>query len=389
VNCIKAQKEHFKTCRLSIGVRTVAIRLWERQSVELLASMLHQNQASMERKKFEPEGFSIESPLACVSGICESNLKKRVVRIMMRRLTDKLSLEKRVLLGISAIAVIATRLIYGAVSAPVVLTEAPQIRAQARPEDGTATLPSFEVVSVKPYPPKYWPTSSYMEFTAVGFNWRNTIAQALLVYAYDLRDPRLSNRQRLIPGGEKWMFWDWFDVQARMSEENIAVLRRISPSEQEVYKRQLVQSILMDRFKLKVHHVTREGPALELVVAKHGPKNMKRVPDNAEGKPNFPDLNHARFEAAPIDMLVDLVRALENVPVLDKTGLTGKYDFKLEFSRDPDTPMLPGGKSLPPTNDSEPTIFDALQGQLGLKLVRIKLPMDEIVIDHIEKPSEN
>jgi uncharacterized protein (TIGR03435 family) len=173
-----------------------------------------------------------------------------------------------------------------------------------------------------------------------------------------------------------------------MSGENIAALRRLSPSEQEVYKRHLVQSILVNRFKLKLHHATREGPALELIVAKHGPKNMKRVPDNAEGKPNFPDLNHARFEAAPIGMLVAFMVALENVPVLDKTGLTGKYDFQLEFSRDSDE-RLPPGKSLPPTNDSEPTIFDALQGQLGLKLVRIKLPMDEIVIDHIEKPSEN
>jgi hypothetical protein len=64
-------------------------------------------------------------------------------------------------------------------------------------------LPSFEIVSVKPYPSNYWPASSYMEFTADGFNWRNTIAQDLLVYEYDLRDPKLSHRARLIPGGEK------------------------------------------------------------------------------------------------------------------------------------------------------------------------------------------
>jgi uncharacterized protein (TIGR03435 family) len=82
------------------------------------------------------------------------------------------------------------------------------------------------------------------------------------------------------------------------------------------------------------------------------------------------------------------VQMLENTPVVDKTGLTGKYDFKLEFSRDPDTPMPPG-KSLPPSNEAEPPIRDALVDQLGLKLVPIKLPLDEIVIDHIEKPSSN
>jgi uncharacterized protein (TIGR03435 family) len=87
-------------------------------------------------------------------------------------------------------------------------------------------------------------------------------------------------------------------------------------------------------------------------------------------------------------MLILLLQDLENVPIIDKTGLTGKYNFQLEFSRDPDA-LLPPGLSLPPANDSEPMIFDALKDQLGLKLVPIKLPLDEIVIDHIEKPSEN
>ena len=83
-----------------------------------------------------------------------------------------------------------------------------------------------------------------MEFTADGFNWRNTTAQALLVYAYNLRDPHVSDRQRLFPGGAKWVNLDLIDIQARMSDENIAALRRLSPSEREVYKRQLVHRYL-------------------------------------------------------------------------------------------------------------------------------------------------
>ena len=73
-------------------------------------------------------------------------------------------------------------------------------------------------------------------------------------------------------------------------------------------------------------------------------------------KPSFTDLNYVPFEASPIEMLVHFVRGLENVPVLDKTGLTGKYDFPLEFSRASDEP-LPPGVSMPPADDSEPTIF--------------------------------
>jgi bla regulator protein blaR1 len=268
------------------------------------------------------------------------------------------------------------------------LMRAPQIRAQSQPEQATAKLPSFEIVSVKPYPSNYWPTSSYMEFTAVGFNWRNTTAQDLLVYAYALCDPHLSDKRRLIPGGAKWMNLDWLDVQAKMSEENIAALYKLSPKQQEVYKRQLLQSLLADRFELRVHHVTREGIAWELTVAKGGPKNMKREPDDIEGRPILEDMNHVRFEAAPIAMLVEVIGILKNAPVLDKTGITGKYDFKVEFSRDSDTEMPPG-EALPPTNDSEPTIVAALKDQLGLKLVPIKIPFEEIVIDHIERPSPN
>jgi bla regulator protein blaR1 len=269
------------------------------------------------------------------------------------------------------------------------LVQVPKILGQSRADDKAAKLPTFEVVSIKPYPSSYWPTAGYPpRFTADKFIWKNTIAQDLLVYAYDLRDPKLSNRQRLIPGGEKWMFWEWFDVEATMSDESISALNKLRPSDQKIYKRQLLQSMLMDRFKLKVHHVTRGAPAWELVVAKNGPKNMERVPDSTDGVPAFPDFNHAQYTAAPVARLIEFLEGLEDVPVLDKTGLTGRYNFKIAFSRDPDTRLLPG-QSLPSTNDSEPTIGDALQEQLGLKLVRVKIPLDEIVIDHIEKPSPN
>ena len=268
------------------------------------------------------------------------------------------------------------------------LTRVSQFPAQSQSDRATATLPLFEIISVKPHPANYWPTSSHMEFTPDAFIWRNTTAQDLLVYAYNLRDPKFSRRARLIPGGGKWMFWDWFDVQAKMSEENIAALSKLSPDQRELYKRQLIQSLLADRFKLKVHHVTREGAAWELTIAKGGPKNMQRESDEVEGRPYFADLNHAQFKAVPIANLVELIRILKDSPVFDKTGITGKYDFKLEFARDSETELAPG-EVLPPTNDSEPTIVDALHDQLGLKLVPIRIPFDEIVIDHIERPSPN
>jgi uncharacterized protein (TIGR03435 family) len=278
------------------------------------------------------------------------------------------------------------------IAAPACLLEA---RGQA-PEPGqadpsqnaAAELPKFEVVSVKTHPPSYWPTFDDFRFTPDGFICRNYTAQDLLVYAYDLRDPKLSTRQRLIPGGKEWMFWDWFDIQARLSDTNIAEMGKLHGEDLESYKRKLVQSVLIDRFGLSVHHVTREAQAWELLLANGGPTNMTPARDDEEPRPFPTDFNHIRWQGAPVSMLVDLLQDLENAPVVDKTGLTGRFDFKLEFARNFDM-RLPEGMSLPDGNDSEPPIFTALQKQLGLKLIPAKMSLDEIAIDHIEKPSPN
>ncbi len=275
-----------------------------------------------------------------------------------------------------------------ALGASSTLAQTNQAVTQSQRPSDAAELPTFEVVSVKTHPPGYWPTFDRFQFTPDGFICRNYTAEDLLVYAYDLRDSNLSNRQRLIPGGQKWMFWDWFDITARSSAQNIADMSRLQGEELKQYKRELVQSVLIERFNLKAHHVKHEIAGWELLIANNGPKNMKASPDDEEARPFPIDFNHIRWQAAPISMLIDLVEDLEDAPVVDKTGLAGKYDFKLAFARDPGTRMPPG-MSLPISNDSEPSIFTALQEQLGLKLLPAKLPLDEIVIDHIEKPSPN
>ena len=270
----------------------------------------------------------------------------------------------------------------------VALAQASGSDSQAQSANATIDLPSFEVISIKTHPVGYWPTFAQRRFTADGFVWKNAIAQGILVYAYNLRDPKLSNRQRLIPGGEKWMFWDWFDIEARMSDAEITTLQELSPDGQETYERELVQSMLADRFKLKLHHVIRNAAGWELVVTRNGPKAMKHEPDGMASRSSWSDLDHVEYDAVPIAWLIQFLEGFENAPVIDKTGLKGKYDFKLEFARDSDMPLSPGN-SLPATNGAEPSIFTALQEQLGLKLVRVTIPLDEIVIDHIEKPSPN
>lgn len=113
---------------------------------------------------------------------------------------------------------------------------------------------------------------------------------------------------------------------------------------------------------------------------------MKREPDDTPlGGINWSDPGHGEYHASPISDLVLLLEGLDRINVIDKTELTGKYSFTLEWARDAAT--MP--HDLPPVDSSRPSIFAALQEQLGLKLVPTKVPLESIVIDHIEKPSEN
>ena len=125
-------------------------------------------------------------------------------------------------------------------AASLAITLPAPTRAQSQPDAQPSPLPSFEVVSIKTYSHNFWPTSgSPLRFTADGFVTHNTIAQDLIVYAYDLRDPKLSSRQRLIPGGAQWMFWDWYDIQAKMSDAQIAAVNTLTPAQRDAWQRQL------------------------------------------------------------------------------------------------------------------------------------------------------
>jgi uncharacterized protein (TIGR03435 family) len=167
----------------------------------------------------------------------------------------------------------------------------------------------------------------------------------------------------------------------------------------------MMQALLAERLKLQVHHETRELPGLALIVGKNGPKLKESAPGSgdAEGGAHFgmsmSPKGGERMEVTNASMpkLANTLTALLGRPVLDKTGLTGAYDFILEFTRTETAgPKASGGYREPPAMPppmpgAEPglSIYSSIQ-QLGLKLDPRKIPMDTIVIDHAEKtPSEN
>lgn len=264
-----------------------------------------------------------------------------------------------------------------------------QLHAQSPPGENSVP-PTFEVVSIRGHEPGYWPTFERREFTPDGFNWFNATAQGIIVYAYDLRDPKLG--PNLIPGAPTWIRSEWYDIRASLSDSDVKTLSKLSPQQRDAFERQLLQSILADRFKLKAHFVSEESLAYDLVVAKSGIKNLKQASPGESPHVDWVDAGYGQYHGVPLDALVMLLKMQENCPIVDKTGLTGNFDFELKWERNPETMPPPGTSSVPSAQSDDmyrPSIFTALQEQLGLKLVPIRAPLEAIVIDHIEKPSPN
>jgi uncharacterized protein (TIGR03435 family) len=175
----------------------------------------------------------------------------------------------------------------------------------------------------------------------------------------------------------------------------------------------MLQKILADRFKLTIHRDTKELPNFSLVIAKNGPKLQEARPvdpasptaKDPNGKPLPPGavrmmsgsdgMRHITASGATLAALVSMLGNQLGRPVMDKTGLTAKYDISLQWSSD-DRQVVAGpgaspdgGSSPLPADSSGPSLFTAVQEQLGLKLESGKGPVDTIVIDHAEKPSGN
>ena len=324
--------------------------------------------------------FCLESPLVCISGIAGANLRNRILRILAGHVVQKLDLRRKALLCAVGLVSFGIPVVFGAVNT-----------AESKTADDAEKLPAFEVISIRPHPPGYWPTFQYSRFTADGYICKNCYVQALLIDAYDLRDPKLG--PNLIPGAPKWIRTDWYDVQAKMSEPEIEKMRTLSVKEQKVFGRQLLQSLLADRFKLAVRPETTEAPAYELRLAKNGPRNMKKAADGENEAVDWIDSGYGQYHGVSLAPLVKLLEMLTDCPVADKTGLSGKYDFELQWARTPAKISPPGISAVPALPEdaatSRPSIFAALREQLGLELKPVKAPLQSIVIEHIEKPSPN
>lgn len=315
----------------------------------------------------------VESPLVCVSGVTGADLKKRVHAILSDVIGAELTSDKKIALAGAAVIAVILPVVVGALFAPVLRGQAPTAPRQL----------SFDVASIKPDPDPAHRSGHSIHihenngyYTATGVT-----AKYLIKDAYSL----ISDDQ--FSGGPDWISSDPYAIEAKFDP---ALEAKWSYREKQLQMRLLIRSLLADRFQLKVSHQTKELPVFNLVIAKGGPKIGPSTGKGDHQSNDGHNEGNVEIYALKNEPIASLIDDLSREPeiggrlVIDKTGLTGFYTFNWKWTRQSDT--------IDPAADSAtdpPSLWTALQEQLGLKLESAKGPVDTIVIDHIEKPTPN
>jgi uncharacterized protein (TIGR03435 family) len=225
-----------------------------------------------------------------------------------------------------------------------------------------------------------------------------------VIFAYRIIGNQM---QYLLPQLPGWVTADRFDIEARVAG---------NPSKDQL--RLMMRSLLADRFKLAIHNETRQVPVFAMVLLKPGKTGPQLQPHSDESScatppvgldsstiaggmfpatcgsiyiampPSAPGLRHSGARRVTIGLIANLLNGIGNLgrPVLDQTGLSGTFDFSLEWTPEASGPLSPGVDSPDP---SGATFLQALRDQLGLKLESTKGPVEILVVDHVERPSEN
>jgi uncharacterized protein (TIGR03435 family) len=298
---------------------------------------------------------------------------------------------------------------------PLVLVFAAVVMAQ---EPAQKKL-EYEVVSVKPHGDGDFRIMINLGMSDGGrLNLSGVPVSILIQLAYGANGtmPAPMGGPNGLTGLPGWAQTARFDIEARPEAG-------FRPTQDQA--KEMLRSLLEDRFALKVHKETKDGPVYDLVLAKDGPK-MKLSADQTPivppgagpgggppPPPPGPNFNPgtAPLASMPRGMMLNgpgilrgtaqntgnLARMLAGPAgrqVIDKTGLTGLYDVEIKFTPTQPMQMPPGfapppGAALPEPDVNAPSIFTAVQEQLGLKLESSKAPLESIVVDHVEKPSGN
>jgi len=334
----------------------------------------------------------VESPLSLVSGVTGANLKKRIHAILTGRIAADLNFAKKLALAAAAIATVASPIAVGIMSSP-------GLSAQARP-----ATPRFETASIKSCDFFRRPNPELQISRDMGrrefqgtFESQCTTTERLIQQAYGLSNGRAPGSFVAVAGGPPWTRSDLYEIHAKAN----------GTESQAMMNGPLLQALLEDRFKLKVHRDIRKVPVYALTVAEGGlkldPFQGSCTPRDFDKPPSKADCGTGRSWGDELDMkaatLGDLCVPLSvflDRHVVDETGITGRFNITLKLPPE-DHELLTLPRSLPgssdPTAPAPPSLpFNDVKmamKTLGLNLEPTDGPSEFILIDHIEKPSRD
>jgi uncharacterized protein (TIGR03435 family) len=227
-------------------------------------------------------------------------------------------------------------------------------------------MPEFDVSTVKPTDPTQAGTIEGIATHAGVVDGRNVTVQRCIMGAYSVGPHQ-------VVGGPDWVYADRFDIMGKSDQ----------PVEDDGVLNQMLQRLLSDRFKLTLHRGTKVLPAYVLEVDKNGPKLEKAEGGDSDTNTSAGKRGRVKIDAknTNMDLFAEVLARKMDLPVVNQTGLTDIFNFKLHWT--------PDNISVSQQTAADVSIFDALEQQLGLHLRSAKAPVEVLVIDHIERPTAN
>jgi uncharacterized protein (TIGR03435 family) len=227
--------------------------------------------------------------------------------------------------------------------------------------------PALEVATIKPTDPKT--TNDTISIRGRHFVVVNKTVEFLVTAAYGLQANQLV-------GAPAWLSTDKYDIDGTPDVEGQPSLKQMQA---------MLRKLLEDRFQLVVHHDKKEMNVYAITVAKAGPKIAKSLgdPNGLPGQNGGRDANGRvdRYSNVTMQDFAFILQFMLDKPLVDQTGLQGRYDFVLKWT--------PNEASVADPTTASPGIFTAVQEQLGLKLDAVRAPADVLVVDKVERPSAN
>jgi bla regulator protein blaR1 len=319
----------------------------------------------------------VRSPLPCVAGITGADLRARVESVLHSQRPARLTATKRSVLGATVFATIAVPMVVGRLTESMVFAQAQT--ANSFLGMATTAAKSFEVATIKrnesgPDGPWHLGPPGRGSISIANLPLRSIIIQSFRTQRW------------MVFGGPDWINQERFDIVGKGPDP--------TATNPEVWE--MMRSLLIERFHLKYHVEDREMAVLALTIAKGGPKLIPgekgRCAEEIKQQRPCGDILIPRFGAAmynmPVGALVTSLTGRAGRPVVDKTGLTGRYDITLSFM--PEGMTHEQWESLPAEGrPEEMSMFEALERQGGLKLEPSRASMPVLVIDSVDRPTEN